>query len=107
MVVSRPAVMRQQEATLMPTPRSLHDLWAEFEHGVGGRKAAKLFSYSERGRCKHRYHRRKIVWDLIGGLVRAGHTAQVEMDRIYTVYGGNTSVTTIINSIKRDKKMGH
>ncbi|KAI2494042.1 hypothetical protein MHU86_20485 [Fragilaria crotonensis] len=30
-------------ATLMPTPRSLHDLWQEYEFGVGGRKAAKLF----------------------------------------------------------------
>ena len=30
-------------ATLMPTPRSLHDLWQEYEHGVGGRKAAMFF----------------------------------------------------------------
>jgi hypothetical protein len=29
-------------ATLMPTPRSLHDLWQEYHHGVGGRKAARL-----------------------------------------------------------------
>ncbi len=29
-----PAMM----ATLMPTPRSLHDLWQEYHHGVGGRK---------------------------------------------------------------------
>ena len=46
-------------ATLMPTPRSLHDLWQEYHHGVSGRKAARLFSYSERGRSKHRYHRTK------------------------------------------------
>ena len=32
-------------ATLMPTPRSLHDLWQEYEHGVGGRKAARLFPF--------------------------------------------------------------
>jgi hypothetical protein len=31
--------------TLMPTPISLHgDLWQEYHHGVGGRKAARLFS---------------------------------------------------------------
>ena len=93
-------------ATLMPTPRSLHDLWQEYQHGVGGRKAARLFSYSERGRSKHRYHRRKIVWDLIGGLVRQGHTADASIDRIYAVYGGQTSVSNIINGLKRDRKNG-
>ena len=93
-------------ATLMPTPRSLHDLWMEYQHGVGGRKAARLFSYSERGRSKHRYCRRKVVWDLIAGLVRQGHTAEAGIDRIYAVYGGQTSVTNIINGLKRDKKMG-
>jgi hypothetical protein len=41
-------------ATLMPTPRSLYNLWQEYEFGVGGRKAAKLFSYSERGRSKQK-----------------------------------------------------
>ena len=93
-------------ATLMPTPRSLHDLWKEFQHGVGGRKAARLFSYTERGRNKHRYCRRKVIWDLIGGLVRQGHTADAGIDRIYAIYGGQTSVTNIINGIKRDKKNG-
>ena len=48
-------------ATLMPTPRSFSDLWQEFEFGVGGRKAAKLFSYTERGHFKDKYHRRKNV----------------------------------------------
>ena len=48
-------------ATLMPMPRSLHDLWHEYHHGVGGRKAARLCSYSERGRSKHRFHRQKVV----------------------------------------------
>jgi hypothetical protein len=56
-------------ATLMPTPRSLHDLWSEYLHGVGGRKPARLFSYTEQGRSKHRYSRRKIVWDTPAGLV--------------------------------------
>ena len=93
-------------ATLMPTPRSLHDLWHEFHHGVGGRKAARLFSYSERGRSKHRYHRRKVVWDLVSNLVRMGDTAETAIDKIYAVYGGQTSVTNIINGLKRDKKDG-
>ena len=53
-------------ATLMPMPRSLHDLWQEYHHGVGGRKAARLFSYPERGHSKYRYHQQKVVWDLVG-----------------------------------------
>ena len=89
-------------ATLMPTPRSLHDLWNEFQQGVGGRKPARLFSFSERGRSKFKYCRRKIVWDLIAGLVRQGHTADAGIDRIYAVYGGQTSVTNIINGLQRD-----
>ena len=89
-------------ASLMPTPRSLDDLWQELHHGVGaGRKAASLFSYSERRRSKHKYHRRKVVWDLIAGLVRQGHIV-----RIHAVYGGETSVTNIIDGLKRDKKDG-
>ena len=93
-------------ATLMPTPRSLHDLWQEYMHGVGGRKAARHFSYTERGRVRHRYHRRRVVWDLIAGLVRQGHTSETAIDTIYAVYGGQTSVTNIINGLKRDKKSG-
>jgi hypothetical protein len=45
-------------ATLMLTPISLRNLWHVFHHGVGRRKAARLFSYSERGRSKHLYHQR-------------------------------------------------
>jgi hypothetical protein len=91
-------------ATLMPTPRSLHDLWQEFQHGVGGRKAARLFSHSERGHSKHCYHRQKIARDLVAGLVQQGHRADAGIDRIYAVYGGQTSVTNIINGLKRDRK---
>jgi hypothetical protein len=93
-------------ATLMPPPRSLHDLWSEDLHGVGGRKPARLFSYTERGRSKHRYSRRKIVWDTVLGLVRQGHTSKLAIDKIYGVYGGQTSVTKIINGLKRDKNDG-
>jgi hypothetical protein len=54
-------------ATLLPTPRSLHDLWQDHEHGVSGRKTARLFFHSERSQ---------------------------------------TSVSNIINGLKRDKKNG-
>jgi hypothetical protein len=93
-------------STQMPTPRSLHDLWSENLYGVSGRKPARLFSFTERGRSTRPYSRRKIVWDTISGLVRQGKTTEIPIDKIYGVYGGQTSVTKIINGLKRDKKDG-
>jgi hypothetical protein len=93
-------------ATLSANPRSLHVLWQEYERGIGGRRAARLFTRDERGRVKHKYHRRKMVWDLISILVRGGLTAQVAIDRIYDFYGRAESVTTIINKMKNDRRNG-
>ena len=39
-------------ATLMNWPCDLYVLWQEYQHGIGGRKAARLFTLSERGRVK-------------------------------------------------------
>ncbi len=86
-------------ASLMPTPRNLHDLWCEYQHGVGGRKAARLFSHSERGKVKFKYCRRKVVWDVISRLVRGGHTADRAINLMYAVNGGSTSVTNRISSM--------
>ncbi len=45
------------------------------------------------------------MWDLIGGLVQQGHhTADGGIDRIYAVYGRQTSVSNIIYGLKRDNK---
>jgi hypothetical protein len=48
-------------ATPSANPRSLHVLWNEYERGIGGRRPAKLFHIQERGKVKHKYHRRKMV----------------------------------------------
>jgi regulator of replication initiation timing len=93
-------------ATLSPNPKNLFILWQEYEIGLGGRKAAKLFTREERGRVKHKYSRRKVVWDCISNLVRAGLTAHLAIDRIHQVYGEATQVTVIINSMKRDRIAG-
>ena len=87
-------------ATLSPLPRSLYILWQEYEVGIGLRKAARLFTAEERGRSKYSYHRRKVVWDAIAYQVRAGHTADMAIDRIYNVYGRHTRVTAIINRMR-------
>jgi hypothetical protein len=55
---------------------------------------------------KYKYTRRKVVWDVIRNLVNLGHTAQRAIDIMYDVYGAQTSVTDIINRMRRDKKGG-
>jgi hypothetical protein len=92
--------------TLMPNPKSLYDLWTEYLTGVGGRKPARLFSEAERGRVKYKYTRRKVIWDTIRHLVNLGHSSERAADLIYKVYGEQTSVTDIINRLRRDKKNG-
>ena len=96
--VANPLVL----AELSPTPRNLYTLWEEYMVGIGGRKPARMFSRQERGRCKHKYHRRKIVWDRIALLINAGLTSHMACDRIYDVYGHGATVTTIINALKKD-----
>ena len=93
-------------AILSSHPRTLHELWREWKQGIGGNKAAIEFTSRERGRCKHKYSRRKVVWDLIADRVRAGDTASHAIDTIYRAFGPNLSVTQIINAIKRAKSRG-
>ena len=92
-------------ATLHPSPRTIQLLWQEWMEGIGGRKAAKDFTRVERGACKYKYSRRKIVWDLIQTQVNANRMATDVINSIYQHYGG-LSVTAIINRIRKDKKDG-
>ena len=93
-------------ATLTRNPRDLHSLWHEYEFGIGGRKAAKLFTATERGEIMHSYYRRKVFWDQVSLMIRAGHSAQTAIDRIYEVYGANRSVTWITYQMLRDRRTG-
>lgn len=94
-------------ARLSRCPKTCHTLWKEYEHGIGtNSKPAKDFTRAERGRNKFIYNRRKYVWDIVAELVRAGISADVACDRIHDVYGGNASMTTIINRIRKDKIAG-
>ena len=43
---------------------------------------------------------------MVSGLVQVGLNADTAIDQIYAVYGQQTSVTNIINGIKRDSKAG-
>jgi hypothetical protein len=93
-------------ATLSPNPRTLHLLWHEYEFGLSGRKPAKNFNAQERGQNKYSYHRRKVVWDKIAELVRAGYTSDAAIGRIHAAYGAGATVTTIINQMRHDRQHG-
>jgi len=92
-------------ASLSPNPKNLFNLWQEYQIGIGGRKAAKLFNRSERGgKVKHKYSRRRVIWSTISGMVRLGLTADAAIDQIYAVYGQQTCVTKIINQMKKGQR---
>ena len=93
-------------ATLSNNPRSLLMLWAEYKHGINGRKPAERFTREERNvkANKHKYYRRNHVWETIARLVRGGLTAEVAIERIYSVYGYDSSTTKIMTGMVRDKK---
>jgi hypothetical protein len=99
-------VGQDERAELTPRPKSLHELWQEYMFGIGDRKPAKDFSKIERGKYRHMYCRRKLVWDCIERHVRCGYTPQAACDRIHQAYGYNLSITRIINGFKRDKATG-
>jgi hypothetical protein len=90
----------QLVATLSPLPKTLHDLWHEYEFGSGNRKPAKDFTPTERGKVKHSYYKRKFLWEKVSEMVRSGMIAQESCNKIYEVYGQNLSVTQILNQMK-------
>ena len=96
-----------KKAKLYRNPKSLYVLWQEYEHGVGNRKPAKEFTRDERGKVRYSYCRRNVFWELVSIMVRRGHTANSAIDKIYTVYGHRTSVTDILKSLVRDKRINH
>ena len=91
---------------LSSRPKLIHDLWQEYMFGGAGRKAAKDFTPSERGACKHVYTMRKPLWEKVSELVRHGVSANVACDKVYEAYGRNLPVTTILRKMKRDRRSG-
>ena len=54
--------------------KTIGECWHEWVHGIGGRKPARLFDRNDKRNSKvnTNYYKRKVVWDVIGNLVRAG-----------------------------------
>ena len=95
------------EATLSSCPRILFELWQEYEFGLQGKKAAKRFTSRERGRVKYKYHRRKVKWDTILRLLGRGHSIHTGVGEIERVYGEGKTVSTYINLLRHDWRVGH
>ena len=96
------------EAMLSNCPRSLFELWQEYKFGLQGQKAAKRFTSQERGRrVKYKYHRRKVVWDTVLRLLGRGHSIHRAVGEIERVYGEVKTVSTYINLLWRDRRVGH
>ena len=93
-------------ASLSYHPRTLLLLWNEWMYGLEGRKAAKYFTAYERGRCRHKFSRRRHVWSRVARLVQGGYTAETTVSRIRQCYGVSKSVSGIIEAMKKDKADG-
>jgi hypothetical protein len=93
-------------ASLGSCPRTLHDLWVEWEFGTAGKKAAKNFTAQERGKNKYKFYLRKFFWKQVSEMVRSGMSAQVACDKIYEVYGVRAPVSAILKKLQRDSRTG-
>ena len=86
--------------------KNLYDLWQEWEYGLSGNKAARDFTREERGKVKYVFSRRKVFWDMVSTLVRAGHTSDSAIDQIYEIYGRSNGVTNILRALAKDRRSG-
>ena len=68
--ITPPQAVAPLRAELSARPRTLHDLWVEWQFNRAGRKPAKDFNSGEQGAVKSRYSFRKAFWDKAVELVR-------------------------------------
>ena len=59
----------------MVWPKTIHDLWKEWQFGGLGRTLAKDFNIWESGGVKKQYCLWRLVWDKVAKMVRAGMAA--------------------------------
>jgi hypothetical protein len=90
-------------ALLSPSPRDLHVLWHEYKFGIGGRKPARMFTPTERGRCKYAFHRWKVFWDWVESMIKGGYTSQSAICYIHYQFGRHKSATQLINEMRRHR----
>jgi hypothetical protein len=95
------------DAQLSSLPRDLITLWREYQFGLNGRKAARLFTTEERNanrKIKQKFYRRDQVWECMKRQIRRGLTPEQAAHELRTVYGNKASVSKIIDVLIKDKK---
>ncbi len=100
------AVIERMPARLSRCPKTLFDLWHEYQFGLSGCKPAKEFTLIERGKAKSVFCCWKVFWGVVVKLVNAGHTSKVGINKVYACYRRNTSVTKILLKMVQDRKTG-
>jgi hypothetical protein len=93
-------------AKISKCPRSLHDLWREYQFGPGVFKTAKDFADSKRGVDKCKYYQRNVIGRKFDDMILTGLSADEACDLIYHFYGPSFSVTVMLNKMISDKKTG-
>lgn len=96
----------EKPATLMKCPRTISTLWNEYVNGIGGNKPARDFTRRERGKVKHRYSARLVLWRAIQRLVDRGYRADEAIRRINRVYSAEKSITAIMKKMKLHERHG-
>ena len=91
-----------QPARLSQGPKSIMQLWQEYQVGLNGNKAARLFTPNERNSSrdiKQKYYRRNKVWELMDRLIRSGLSVDAAIARIHGAYGSNLTMTVLVQEI--------
>ena len=82
----------------------LHQLWVEYEFGIGSNKPAKEFTSEERGRCRFVYSLRKVFWEKVSEMVGAGWNYTEACNAIKNHYGAGLCSTKILQAMRRDRR---
>ena len=89
---------------LSKSPSNLYDLWNEYNIGVCGAKAARLYTSKERGANRYVYSFRKVFWDAVDIMIRSGLSNDTAIDKIYEIYGRDKSCTEMLRRMRDDRK---
>ena len=95
------------DAQLSSLPRDLIALWREYQFGLNGRKAARLFTVAERNanrKIKQKFYRRGQVWNCMKRQIHRGLTPEQAAIELHSVYGNNAPVSRIIDLLIKDKQ---
>ena len=97
------------DAKLMAQPRSLGELWHEFQFGYGRNKPAKDFTREERNNktenIKQKYYRRKKIWRLQCYLMNFAPNMKIEeVNRQITRVYRTGIPTRLVDAIGKDER---